>query len=176
MIERQRHITELPFWAGFDSWEPVTLESKDIYQKTDYNRWRIRHRFQRNANGQPISYEIVPGTPDQPDGIFSTGDFFVHRRAGFSEQLGAEVGNTDAFLIDGYGTPLPWPASLLDIGSPLDTDDVILWHVLREHHCTASLGEEQLTLPYHFSHFTIRPRDFLDGTPTGLYATDPPSP
>jgi hypothetical protein len=31
-------------------------------------------------------------------------------------------------------------------------------------------------VPYEFLSFHVEPRDFLDGTPTGLYSATPPSP
>jgi hypothetical protein len=159
IVEYQKH-------AGLtDSWVALTNETKQSFVPGEYTRWRLRHKTDTNANGQPLSYEIVPGAPDPPEGIKSTGDFWAVIRKSFDADLGAEVGNDDSFIATGYGA-----------GKPLAGQDVILWHVLREHHRTTSLGEEKSTLPYHMDHFKLKPRDFLDDTATNLYPTTPPSP
>jgi len=159
IVERQEHA------GNTDSWVALNSETKESFVPGKYTRWRLRHKTATNAGGQPISYEIVPGSADPPEGVKSTGDFWVILKKAFDKELGAEVGNDDSFLQSGYGG-----------GNPLGGQDVILWHVLREHHRTTSMGEEKDTLPYHFDHFTLKPRDFLDATAKGLYPTNPASP
>lgn len=159
VVERQEHV------GGVDNWVAFTNEGKDTFNPAQNRRWRIRHLRQRNANGMPISYEIVPGTVDPPDGTHSTGDFWVVRRKGMSTDMGHEIGKTDSHLAAGYGS-----------GAPLAGQDVILWYVMREHHTVAPQGEDKLTVPYHALGFHLRPRDFLDDTPTNLYKTSPVSP
>jgi hypothetical protein len=61
-------------------------------------------------------------------------------------------------------------------GTVVDGADVVVSHALRHHHETRQLCEETITLPYEFLCFHAEPRDFLNATPTGLYATTPPSP
>ena len=162
VVERQGH-------GGFfdlivvDAWDTLPRETKDKFDPSRYTRWRIRHKSQKNKNGQPISYEIEPGSADGPDRSKSTGDFWVVRKD--PNQIGAEVGTTDRVLHEVYGS-----------GRSIVGRDVIIWYVLREHHRPIWQGEETDTFPYQFMHFTIKPRDFLDGTPTGLYDTTPPSP
>jgi hypothetical protein len=57
----------------------------------------------------------------------------------------------------------------VDVASA-DADDLVVGRLAaarpRHHHETRQLGEETIT----------EPRDFLDGTPTNIYATTPPSP
>ena len=95
----------------------------------------------------------------------STGDFWIVLAKGGESELGHEVETNDTVLESGYGK-----------GVSIVGKDVILWYVLREHHRIASLGEEKTSLPYHFDHFAIRPRDVLGDTLKGLYKTKPASP
>ncbi len=93
------------------------------------------------------------------------GIFWDVRKKDPDDYFGAEVDNTDGHLENGYGS-----------GTSNDGQNVIIWYVLREHHRPRAATEESKTLPYHFMHFSIVPRDFLSATPENLYATHPPSP
>jgi Cu2+-containing amine oxidase len=84
-----------------------------------------------------------------------------------ASQDGAAVGTTDAALSTTY---------LHAPGTVVNGAEVVVWAALRHHHETRQLGEETLTLPYEFLSMHLEPRDFLDATPTKLYATTPQSP
>jgi len=99
-----------------------------------------------------------------PENVSSTGDLWVLAYDG--SQNGEAVTNVDAALHTTY---------LHAAGTVVDGADVVRY-CLRHHHETRQKGEETITLPYEFPGFRIEPRDFLDGTPTKLYATTPPSP
>lgn len=169
VVEEQQHITDFDSDGHLDLkdywWVPGEVEGKRTFDPGFYTRWRIRHRTLKNENGEPVSWEIVPGSADPPDGVSSTGDFWTLLAKGGEDELGHEVETNDTVLEKGYGK-----------GASIVGKDVILWYVLREHHRTASDGEEKTTLPYHFDHFTIRPRDVLGDTLKGLYKTKPASP
>jgi primary-amine oxidase len=110
------------------------------------------------------SYELVPGSEGGPNPPFTTGDLWVFRYQS-SGEVGASVGCNDNVLGTSYAN-----------GESVDGQDVVLWYCLRHHHRPRQFGEEQKVLPYEFVGFHFEPRDFLDGTPTNLYATQPPSP
>src|SRR6266540_706217 len=82
-------------------------------------------------------------------------------------QDGYAVGINDSVL---HTTYLHGP------GTVVNGADIVVWCSLRHHHETRQSGEETITLPYEFLSCHIEPRDFLDGTPTRLYPTTPPSP
>lgn len=158
VIEEQTHSN-----SRGDGWSQIRTETKQRADSMEYPRWRIRE------DGSDESYELVPGSVDAPDSVHSTGDFWVVRREGYGKEMGAQVATgsppTDAHLENGYGS-----------GQSIVGEDVIIWYVLREHHHPIEQGEEQDTLPYHFFHFELKPRDFLNNTPRDLYATTPSSP
>lgn len=155
-VEEQIHNFSYP--PG-DNWNRLTSETKETARSLDAPRWRIRD------TGTDQSYEIVPGSIDPPDGTYSTGDLWVVQRKGYSAELGHNVGIRDDHIENQYAS-----------GRSIRGDDVIIWHALREHHHPIPNGEERDTLPYHFMHFELKPRNFLNSTPKRLYDTNPPSP
>lgn len=159
VVERQVH-SELS-----DAWQPLTIEGKRSVIPAEFTRWRVRHPTKKNAGGQPVAYEIEPESVDPPDGTYSTGDLWVVEKKGFNEQMGAEIGNTDAHLAAGYGSE-----------RKLAGKGVIVWAVAREHHRVEPDGEDKLTVAYHSVGLALGPRNFLDDTPAKLYVTNPPSP
>lgn len=168
VVEEQQHIVDVDPGGGLDVndfWVPREVEGKRTFDPALYTRWRIRHRTLLNEGGEPVSWEIVRGSGDPPDGVSSTGDLWIVAAKGGESELGHEVQANDDVLENGYGN-----------GASIVGKDVILWYALREHHRTASLGEEKTSLPYHFDHFAIRPRDVLSDTLKGLYKTKPASP
>ena len=161
-----QHVVEEMTHAGItDTWNAISNETKRSVTPPQFTRWRVRHPSKTNVAGQPVSYEIIPGSVDPPDGTYSTADLWTVIKKAFDAEMGAEVGNTDAYLQAGYGG-----------GNPLAGKGVILWHVVREHHKVEPDAEDKITVPYHFGGFIIRPRGFLDTTPQKLYATVPASP
>jgi Cu2+-containing amine oxidase len=153
--------------GGVTNWQSITVEGKHTVVPSQYTRWRVRDAARTNQAGLPRSYEIIPSSVDPPDGTNSTGDFWVINRKGEVE-MGAEVATednaTDNYLASGYGT-----------GAALGPY-LVVWTVLRERHTVDPNGEDHTTVPYHFETLTVRPRDFLDDTPKGLYVTNPTSP
>jgi Copper amine oxidase, enzyme domain len=149
---------------GTDGWTTLTTEGKHTAHRDTATKWRIVNKTPK-PNGMLRSYELTPSSDMGPDNISSSGDVWVLRYD--ATQDGAAVGRTDAVLDTTYLHPL---------GTVVDGADVVVWHCLRHHHETRQLGEETITLPYEFLSFHVEPRDFLNGTPTGLYPTTPPSP
>jgi Cu2+-containing amine oxidase len=111
------------------------------------------------------SYELLVNSDGARDGTFSTGDVWVVRYRGTLED-GADVGCRDERLETVYASP----------AQNVDGQDIVLWTCLRGHHLPRHQGEERLVVPYHFLGFHLEPRDSLNTTPGGLYATTPPSP
>jgi Copper amine oxidase, enzyme domain len=151
--------------ASSDGWATLTIEGKRTAVASQATKWRIVNKAATNVNGMLRSYEITPASNMGPDHVASSGDLWVLAYDG--SQDGAAVGRTDAALDTTY---------LHGPGTVVDGADVVVWQCLRHHHQTRQQGEETITLPYEFMHLHIEPRDFLDGTPTGIYATNPPSP
>jgi primary-amine oxidase len=150
--------------ASSDGWTTIPKEGKRSAVATQATKWRVVNKAPK-ANGKLRSYEITPGSDMAPDGTFSTADLWVLQYD--SAQDGAAVGTNDSVLGGAY---------LHGGGANVDGADVVVWVCLRHHHETRQLGEETITLPYEFLSFHMEPRDFLDGTPTNIYATTPPSP
>jgi Cu2+-containing amine oxidase len=149
---------------GSDNWTTLTKEGRRTANPATARKWRVVNKTVK-PNGKLRSYEITLPSDMAPEGVASTGDLWV--LAHDASQDGAAVGNTDAVL---HTTYLHGP------GTVVDGADVVVWACLRHHHETRQDGEETITLPYEFVSFHIEPRDFLDATPTNLYATTPPSP
>jgi copper amine oxidase-like protein len=150
--------------ASSDGWTTIPKEGKRSAVAAQATKWRVVNKAPK-ANGKLRSYEITPGSDMAPDGTFSTADLWVLQYD--SAQDGAAVGTNDSVLGGAY---------LHGGGANVDGADVVVWICLRHHHETRQLGEETITLPYEFLSFHMEPRDFLDGTPTNIYATTPPSP
>jgi primary-amine oxidase len=150
--------------AGSDNWVTIGQEGRHVANPTTARKWRVVNKTPK-ANGKLRSYELTPASDMAPDGVASTGDLWVLRYD--PSQDGAAVGQNDSVLHTSY---------LHGPGTVIDGADVVVWVALRHHHETRQVGEEKLTLPYEFLSFHVEPRDFLDGTPTNLYATNPSSP
>jgi Cu2+-containing amine oxidase len=146
-----------------DTWTTLAAEGKRTANRAQATKWRVVNKTPK-PNGMVRSYEITPGSDMGPDGTYSTGDLWVLAYDG--SQDGGAVGTTDAVLSSTYLHP----------GAVVDGADIVVWVCLRHHHQTRQNGEETITLPYEFLGLHIEPRDFLDSTPTNLYATNPPSP
>jgi primary-amine oxidase len=153
-----------------DAWTTLAHEGRRLANASHATKWRVVNRAPK-PNGSLRSYEIVLGSDMAPDQISSSGDVWV--LAYDPAQDGAAVGHNhplpdDSVLHTDY---LHTPG-----GAGVDGADVVVWCCLRHHHETRRFGEETITLPYEFLSLHIEPRDFLDGTPTKLYATTPLSP
>jgi primary-amine oxidase len=146
-----------------DAWTTISAEGKRSANSARATKWRVVNKAPK-PNGMVRSYEITPGSDMGPDGTFSTGDLWVLAYDG--SQDGGAVGTNDSVLASSYLHP----------GTNVDGADIVVWVCLRHHHQTRAMGEETITLPYEFLSFHMEPRDFLDATPTNLYATNPPSP
>jgi Copper amine oxidase, enzyme domain len=160
-VQQFEHPNNSP---GTDGWTTLTTEGKHTAHRDTATKWRIINKTPK-PNGMLRSYELTPSSDMGPDGVSSSGDLWLLRYDG--SQDGAAVGRTDAVLDTTYLHPP---------GTVVDGADVVVWHCLRHHHQTRQVGEETITLPYEFLAFHVEPRDFLNGTPTSLYPTNPPSP
>jgi copper amine oxidase-like protein len=147
-----------------DTWTTIGTEGKRTADRAKATKWRVVNKTAK-PNGMLRSYEIVPGSDMGPDGTYSTADVWILQYD--PAQDGAAVGTNDSVLGGAY---------LHGGGANVNGADVVVWICLRHHHQTRQVGEETITLPYEFLSFHIEPRDFLDATPTTLYATTPPSP
>ncbi len=161
LAQRFAHLDNKP---GDDVWQDITIESKQTVDPKTFTKWRVINKSKKNTNGQPRSYELIPGSDGGPDGTYSTADLWVVRYKSGAED-GADVGFKDDVLGTKY----------VD-GESVDGQDIVIWYCLRTHHKPRELGEEKNVLPYEFIGFRIEPRDFLDDTPKNLYPTTPPSP
>lgn len=146
-----------------DQWLDITVESNQIADPTTATTWRILNKAAK-PNGLVRSYELIPGSDAGPDGTFSTSDLWVVRYKAGAE-TGVDVGCQDTKLGTTYATV-----------ESVNGQDVVVWYALRHHHKPREFGEERKVLPYEFLGFHVEPRDFLDDTPTNLYATTPASP
>lgn len=148
-----------------DNWINLTKEGKRVVKPAQFTKWRVVNKTPK-PNGQLRGYELIGGSEGSPDANYSTGDLWVVRYA--SGEDGSTVGTNDSALEKAYaGGASP---------ESVDGEDIVVWYCLRTHHLPRHLGEEDKVLPYEFIGFRIEPRDFLDHTPTGLYATTPVSP
>ena len=149
--------------AGSDNWTAVTQEGRRVGNPGTARKWRVVNKTPK-ANGQLRSYEISLGFDMGPDTVSSTGDLWVLQYDG--SQDGAAVGQTDAVL---HTTYLHGP------GTVVNGADVVVWVALRTTTRPASRrGVDHVAVRVPWLH--VEPRDFLDGTPTKLYATNPQSP
>jgi hypothetical protein len=160
-VQQFEHPNNSP---GTDGWATLTSEGKRTAHHDSATKWRIVNKAPK-PNGMLRSYELTTHSDMGPDHVASSGDLWLLSYDG--AQDGAAVGQTDAALDTTYLHPR---------GTVVDGADVVVWHCMRHHHETRQSGEETITLPYEFLSFHVEPRDFLDGTPTGLYPTTPPSP
>jgi primary-amine oxidase len=149
---------------GSDGWTTLTAEGPRTGNHAAATKWRVVNKAPK-PNGMLRSYEILLPSDMGPDHVSSSADLWV--LAYDSAQDGAAVGQTDEVLHTSY---------LHGPGTVVDGADVVVWGCVRHHHETRRVGEETITLPYEFLSCHVEPRDFLDGTPTNLYATTPPSP
>jgi len=159
LVQRFAHANNNP---GQDGWSDIVVEAKQSADPKTFTKWRVVNKTPK-VNGQLRSYEALSGSDGAPDGAYSTGDVWIVRYKGSGED-GATVGCTDA-VINGYAN-----------GESVNGEDVVIWICVRHHHAPRPLGEESLVLPYEFLELRLEPRDILDGTPLGIYATTPPSP
>jgi hypothetical protein len=150
--------------AGSDGWTTLTQEGKRTADHARATKWRVVNNAPK-PNGMLRSYELTSASDMGPDQVSSSGDLWV--LAYDPSQDGAAVGKNDSVLDTAY---------LHGPGTVVNGADVVVWHCLRHHHETRQSGEETITLPYEFKHVHVEPRDFLNGTPTNLYPTAPPSP
>ena len=161
LVQRFAHSGNNP---GDDGWTNITLESRETVNPNTFGKWRILNKAATTSQSQARSNEITTGSDGARDGVYSTGDLWVVRYHDGSED-GSDVGCTDVVLGTHYVN-----------GESADGQDLVVWCCLRHHHQRRPLGEGANVLPYEFLSFHVEPRDFLDGTPTVLYATTPPSP
>jgi Cu2+-containing amine oxidase len=159
LVQESAHLSNAP---GADIAHDLPLETHRTSDPATRTTWRVLNKTPK-ANGKRRAYEIVPGSTGSGDGTYSTADLWVVRYD--FTQDGSHVTCNDAVLSSQYQS-----------GESVDGEDVVVWYCLREHHAPRQAGEERRVVPYEFHGFHMKPRDFLDDTPTNLYPTSPSSP
>jgi len=164
-----------------DPWEPIRIERKDTIDLKEFTKWRVIEKA-LTTRDVPRSYELIPCSEGAADGTYCTGDAWIVRYKGLSED-GWDVG-PPSVQPPPPGPGLPRRRFCNDDvlgtkyvnGESVDGEDVVVWYCLRTHHLPRHLSEEKKVVPYEFLGFHMQPRDFLSDTPREIYATDPPSP
>jgi Cu2+-containing amine oxidase len=159
LVQESAHLSNAP---GVDITHDLPLETHRTFDPVTRTTWRVLNKTPK-PNGKRRSYELVPGSNGSPDGTYSSADLWVVRFD--ATQDGSHVSCKDTVLSNQY-----------ESGQGVDGEDVVVWYCLREHHAPRQVGEETRVVPYEFHGFHLKPRDFLDDTPTNLYPTSPPSP
>jgi Cu2+-containing amine oxidase len=138
---------------GGDAWDPVLLQSKLIANPASSRKWRVRNTISQSGLGEFRGYEVeVPQLAGHDP--YSTGDVWVTVYRGDHVQQGEGIGVaqcSDRELETIYAV------------GPLDTvigNDIVLWVAVHSHHEPRQRGEEVDHLPYHYTEFSIVPRNF----------------
>lgn len=166
------------------SWSPLGNAASFTAHAAEHKRLRVSSGPIETAPGDPVtpSWVIEPGNYVPPDGFFSTADLFVMNRvpAALPETVGLDAIPTDETLgLRVADVKPPVDAALMDVyapegGSTLN-GDLLIWHVMREYHVPREDNEELPVVPYHFGHFTVRPRGVLTKAPPLSWAGHKPA-
>ncbi len=143
-----------PTWGGglvgALGWNPILGETWRPNRLEEFRKWRVVDNNRTNANGAPMSYELIPHAGDgnlrttAAEG-FSRGEFWVTAYKP-GERF---VSTDDDDLLSTYIT-----------GDPVGNTDVVIWYALHEHHQVRD--EDAPYMPMEWVHFKLRPRDFFD--------------
>lgn len=143
-------------------WRDVAREETQRIDPRGSTTWRVLHKSP-SPDGRFRSYELFPNSDRSSEATSQSGDVWVVRYR--PEEDGTDVGTDAQVLTTRYVS-----------GERIDGQDPILWYCLRLDHWPRNRGEEHGALLYRHAAVRLVPRDFLDETPTNLYATSPASP
>ncbi len=134
------------------TWTPIETEGGRELKPEAFRSWRVVNYASKNRQGNPRSYELVPGGT----GIYrgSRNEPFAHADLWVTKYKPEEVPGRK-LLSEG----LPDYAN----GESVKDADVVLWYMLSVHHQPRS--EDWPAMPVEWCGFKIAPRDFLDASP-----------
>jgi hypothetical protein len=178
-------------FEGFADWNPL-----------EFTHLRIVNPAVKNANGKPISYDLVPlrtGSARHYNNVLSPNQLRAARK--FNNQMqAADVQNEDFTHHDFWVTPYTGPGQELDYdklpsyvrkgrkleqdgmdknGNPVKVEDVVVWYMSSLYHIPRDedfVGKRPAAALAMWCGFDLRPRNLFSATPFfGLPLDMPPS-
>jgi primary-amine oxidase len=143
-------------------WKRIEKECGRELDPASFRSWRVVNPASKNRNGQPRSYELVPGGTGVFRGIrHDPDDPRVNRLEPFTQaDLWVTRYRADEVLSQrSLRTTLPRAVG----GESVDNEDVVLWYMMSVHHQPRS--EDWPAMPADWHGFKLVPRDFLDRSP-----------
>jgi primary-amine oxidase len=134
------------------SWMPIPREGGRDLKPDAFRTWRVVNYSSRNQQGNPRSYELVPGG----NGIYrgSLKEKFARADLWITRYKSSEVPG-DQLIADALPTYANYEY--------VDGEDVVLWYMMSVHH--QPKAEDWSAMPVEWCGFKIAPRDFLDSSP-----------
>jgi primary-amine oxidase len=144
--------TDLAGAKAATAWTPVEKEGGRELKPEAFRSWRVVNNASRNKQGNPRSYELLPGG----NGIYrgATAEKFAQADVWVTRYKADEVPGTK-LVADGL-------AACAD-GEDVVDQDVVLWYMMSLHH--QPKAEDWSAMPIEWAGFKLAPRDFLDGSP-----------
>jgi primary-amine oxidase len=139
--------------SGRHSWTPLKKETARAASADNFRCWRVVNPTSKNALGLPRSYELLPGGNGTYRG--GAGEQFAQAELWVTRHHPKEHPNDNRPL----STILPQYLN----DESIEGENVVLWYVLHIHHLPRT--EDWPGMPVEWAGFTLRPRDFLDGSP-----------
>jgi primary-amine oxidase len=135
------------------SWTTLKKETGRTTSADNFRFWRVVNPKSKNNHGLPRSYELVPG---------GNGKFFGTDKEKFAHaQFWVTKHHPKEHPVDTRPLATILPSYLND--EDIENQNVVVWYVLNIHHIPRT--EDWPAMPVEWSHFTLRPRDFLDTSP-----------
>jgi primary-amine oxidase len=128
-------------------------------------QWRVINADRTNAQGYPVSYQLVPGMNVH---TLLTADDYPRRRAGFIDHhlWVTPYRSGERYAAGAYPT-LSEPGQGLPAWTAADRDirdtDIVLWYTFGMHH--VARAEDWPVMPVAWHGFELRPFDFFDRNP-----------
>jgi primary-amine oxidase len=129
-------------------------------------QWRVINAARTNAQGYPVSYQLVPGMNVH---TLLSADDYPRRRAGFIDHhLWVTPYRADERYAAGAYPTLSEPGQGLPTWTAADRDirdtDIVLWYTFGMHH--VARAEDWPVMPVAWHGFELRPFDFFDRNPS----------
>lgn len=159
---------ENPYGNAFHAQERVLrteLEARRSVEPLEARCWRVVNPQVRNALGQPVAYDLMPGENVR---AFAAPDSSFRRRAGFVDHhlWVTPFDPAERYAAGEYpnghpgGDGLPaWTAG----DRPIEETNVVLWYTFGAHHVPRP--EDWPVMPVVHVGFSLRPRGFFDRSP-----------
>ena len=148
------------------------LEAQQVTDQKSARTWRVINPIVLNSVGEPVSYQLMPGSNVLP---FADASSSFMQRAGFAKNhLWVTPFHPDERYPAGdYPNQHPGGAGLpawTQANRSIDNTQIVLWYTVGVHH--APRVEDWPVMPVTYAGFMLRPHGFFDRNP----ALDVPPP